>query len=55
MPTPIRLPDLGGGPVTLSHWYAEPEPLVTIEGPSETHVGEKAAFEAERLRRWFGR
>ena len=24
MPTPIRLPDLGGGPVTLSHWYAEP-------------------------------
>jgi pyruvate/2-oxoglutarate dehydrogenase complex dihydrolipoamide acyltransferase (E2) component len=24
MPTPIRLPDLGGEPVTLSHWYAEP-------------------------------
>jgi len=36
------------------HWYAEPEPLVTIEGPSEAHVGEKAAFEAEHLRRWFG-
>jgi len=36
-------------------WYAEPEPLVTIEGPSESHVGEKAAFEAERLRHWFGR
>ena len=36
------------------HWYAEPEPLVTIEGPSEAHVGEKAAFEAEHLLRWFG-
>jgi sulfide:quinone oxidoreductase len=36
------------------HWYAEPEPLVTIEGPSDTHVGEKASFEAERLQRWFG-
>jgi pyruvate/2-oxoglutarate dehydrogenase complex dihydrolipoamide acyltransferase (E2) component len=24
MPTPILLPDLGAGTVTLSHWYAEP-------------------------------
>lgn len=35
-------------------WYAEPEPVVSIEGPSIAHAAEKAAFETERLERWFG-
>jgi sulfide:quinone oxidoreductase len=36
------------------HWYAEPEPIVTIAGPSAEHAAEKAAFETEHLERWFG-
>jgi sulfide:quinone oxidoreductase len=36
------------------HWYAEPEPVVTIAGPSAAHAAEKAAFETEHLERWFG-
>jgi sulfide:quinone oxidoreductase len=35
-------------------WYAEPEPVVTIFGPSAARAAEKAAFETERLERWFG-
>lgn len=35
-------------------WYAEPDPVVRIEGPSAEHAAEKAAFEAEHLTRWFG-
>jgi sulfide:quinone oxidoreductase len=35
-------------------WYAEPEPTITITGPSAAHASEKAAFEAEHLERWFG-
>ena len=36
------------------HWYAEPEPVVAIAGPSAELAGEKAAFERDRLERWFG-
>ena len=65
MPTPIRLPDLGGGPVTLSHWYAEPgdrelagERLVEVltEGaifeetsPASGTLHEKHAFPRDTL------
>jgi len=35
-------------------WYAEPEPVVQVDGPSETYAGEKRNFETERLQRWFG-
>jgi len=36
-------------------WYATPEPIVTIDGPSTDHVADKGEFERERLERWFGR
>jgi sulfide:quinone oxidoreductase len=36
------------------NWYAEPEPAVTITGPSAAYASKKAAFEAEHLERWFG-
>ena len=35
-------------------WYAEPEPVVRVDGPSEAYAAEKRAFETERLQRWFG-
>ena len=35
-------------------WYAEPEPVVQVDGPSEAYAGEKRNFETERLQRWFG-
>ena len=35
-------------------WYADPEPLVEIRGPSAELADEKAAFEREHLERWFG-
>jgi sulfide:quinone oxidoreductase len=35
-------------------WYAEPEPVVQVDGPSETYAAEKRNFETERLQRWFG-
>jgi len=35
-------------------WYAEPEPVVQIDGPSEAYAAEKRHFESERLERWFG-
>jgi sulfide:quinone oxidoreductase len=40
--------------VVQGDWYAEPEPVVRIEGPSAAHAAEKAAFEQEHLQRWFG-
>jgi sulfide:quinone oxidoreductase len=48
--------ELGSGSAALveGHWYAEPEPVVTITGPSAAHAAEKAAFETEHLERWFG-
>jgi sulfide:quinone oxidoreductase len=35
-------------------WYATPEPIVTIDGPSAERADEKKQFEHERLIRWFG-
>ena len=35
-------------------WYATPEPIVTIDGPTAERAGEKAEFEREHLTRWFG-
>jgi sulfide:quinone oxidoreductase len=35
-------------------WYATPEPIVTIAGPSPAHAAEKGEFEREHLERWFG-
>ena len=35
-------------------WYAQPEPVVRVDGPSESYAAEKRAFETERLQRWFG-
>ncbi len=48
--------ELGAGSAALveGNWYAEPEPVVTIAGPSAAHAAEKRAFETERLERWFG-
>jgi hypothetical protein len=48
--------ELGPGSAALvaGDWYAEPEPAVTITGPSAAHASEKAAFETEHLQRWFG-
>jgi sulfide:quinone oxidoreductase len=36
-------------------WYATPEPIVTIDGPSLELAAEKKEFERERLEYWFGR
>jgi sulfide:quinone oxidoreductase len=48
--------ELGPGSAALveGNWYAEPEPVVTIAGPSAAYAAEKAAFETEHLERWFG-
>jgi sulfide:quinone oxidoreductase len=48
--------EIGAGSAAFveGDWYAEPEPVVTIAGPSRAHAIEKAAFEAEHLQRWFG-
>jgi sulfide:quinone oxidoreductase len=36
------------------NWYATPEPIVTIDGPSAEHAADKSEFEREHLERWFG-
>ena len=48
--------ELGPGAAALveGDWYAEPEPVVSISGPSAAHAAEKEAFETEHLARWFG-
>jgi sulfide:quinone oxidoreductase len=48
--------EIGSGSAALveGNWYAEPEPVVTIAGPSAQFAAEKAAFETEHLQRWFG-
>ena len=48
--------ELGPGSAALvqGDWYAEPDPVVTISGPSAAHAAEKRAFETEHLERWFG-
>ena len=35
-------------------WYAEPDPVVQVDGPSEAYAAEKRNFESQRLERWFG-
>jgi pyruvate/2-oxoglutarate dehydrogenase complex dihydrolipoamide acyltransferase (E2) component len=45
MPTPILLPDLGVGPVTLSHWYAEPGDAVLAGERIVEVLTEGATFE----------
>jgi len=35
-------------------WYATPEPIVTITGPSTEHAADKSEFEREHLEHWFG-
>lgn len=40
--------------VVEGNWYAEPEPVVRIDGPSAAHAADKRAFESEHLDRWFG-
>lgn len=44
----------GTGALVEGDWYAEPEPVVSIEGPSAAQAAEKRAFETDRLQRWFG-
>lgn len=48
--------EIGGGSAALveGNWYAEPEPVVSIAGPSAKYAAEKGAFETEHLQRWFG-
>jgi sulfide:quinone oxidoreductase len=50
---PIELGQ-GSAAIVRGRWYAEPDPVVTISGPSPEHAAEKAAFEAGHLERWFG-
>ena len=48
--------EVGSGQALLvrGHFLAEPAPDVTITEPSQQYLDEKHAFEAERLRAWFG-
>jgi sulfide:quinone oxidoreductase len=48
--------EVGSGQALLvrGHFLAKPAPDVTITEPSQQYLGEKHAFEAERLRAWFG-
>lgn len=50
---PIELGQ-GSAAIVEGDWYAEPEPVVKIAGPSTAHAAEKAVFETEHLERWFG-
>jgi sulfide:quinone oxidoreductase len=49
---PIEL-GLRSGAVVEGQWYAEPEPVVTVTGPSPELAAGKDEFEMERLQRWF--
>jgi sulfide:quinone oxidoreductase len=42
------------GALVQGDWYADPEPLVAIEGPSPAFADAKRSFETEHLERWFG-
>ena len=42
------------GALVQGDWYADPEPVVAIEGPSAAFADAKRGFETERLQRWFG-
>ena len=35
-------------------WYATPDPIVTIDGPSTEHAADKGEFERRHLEHWFG-
>jgi sulfide:quinone oxidoreductase len=50
---PIEVGTRAGARV-VGDWYATPEPVVAIEGPSAERAGDKAEFERERLASWFG-
>jgi len=50
---PVELGAQAGARVD-GDWYATPDPIVTIDGPSAERAAEKGAFERERLERWFG-
>lgn len=43
------------GAMVRGDWYAEPDPVVQIDGPSAAYAAEKATFERTRLEAWFGR
>jgi pyruvate/2-oxoglutarate dehydrogenase complex dihydrolipoamide acyltransferase (E2) component len=45
MPTPILLPELGAGSVTLSHWYAEPGDAVLAGERIVEVLADGATFE----------
>ena len=51
---PVEL-GAGAGAMVRGNWYAEPDPVVEIDGPSTAYAAEKSAFEASRLEAWFGR
>lgn len=48
--------EVGDGEAMLvqGRFLADPAPQVTLLGPSRAYLEEKRAFEAERLRKWFG-
>lgn len=48
--------EIGDGLATAvdGEFFATPEPNVTLRVPTKESLGEKEAFEAERLRAWFG-
>lgn len=48
--------EVGGGQALLvrGQFLAEPAPEMTLTEPSQQYLEEKHAFEAERLRAWFG-
>jgi sulfide:quinone oxidoreductase len=50
---PIELGTHAGARVN-GDWYATPDPIVTIDGPSPERAHEKPEFERERLALWFG-
>jgi sulfide:quinone oxidoreductase len=50
---PVELGAQAGARVE-GDWYATPEPIVAIAGPSAERAAEKRTFERERLERWFG-
>ena len=43
------------GAMVRGNWYAEPDPVVEIDGPNAAYAAEKGAFETTRLEAWFGR
>lgn len=48
--------EVGGGKAMMvqGNFLAEPEPEVSLTGPSPEYLDEKRAFETQRLQTWFG-